>query len=153
MVGADDDVVLGEQPQGRAGGRRAGGGERAPRSRYAGLQLDVALVQCILERFPQIDGSVVREPHELLAADARVAIILSYHTQTSYEWYAAFFAALRTLEARGVAVYPSAGFKQLVSSKAQYMRLLAERGLPTCPTRVLERADVLMALRETVSAI
>ena len=42
---------------------------------------------------------------ELLATDAAVVVVISYRTQPSYSWYHSFFAALRTLEGRGVAVY------------------------------------------------
>ena len=54
----------------------------------------------------------------------QVVLVLSYLTQVSYGWYAEFFRTLKTLEARGVAVYPSADFKEFISSKASYMQLL-----------------------------
>ena len=67
--------------------------------------------------------------------------MLSYLTQVSYGWYAEFFRTLKTLEARGVAVYPSAEFKEFISSKASYMQLLQEQGRRVCPTQILHRSE------------
>ena len=67
--------------------------------------------------------------------------MLSYLTQVSYGWYAEFFQTLKTLEARGVAVYPSAEFKEFISSKASYMQLLQEQGRRVCPTQILHRSE------------
>ena len=68
-------------------------------------------------------------------------LVLSYLTQVSYGWYAEFFQTLKTLEARGVAVYPSAEFKEFISSKASYMQLLQEQGRRVCPTQILHRSE------------
>ena len=71
----------------------------------------------------------------------QVVLVLSYLTQVSYGWYAEFFRTLKTLEARGVAVYPSAEFKEFISSKASYMQLLQEQGRRVCPTQILHRSE------------
>ena len=109
-------------------------------SRWAGMQSDMAIVAAMAESFPQLRVSTVRTLDELLASNADAVVIVSYKTQPSYEWYDRFFGAMRTLEARGVPVYPSADFKQLISSKAKYMRILREARLPLCPTEIVERA-------------
>ena len=72
---------------------------------------------------------------------SQVVLVLSYLTQVSYGWYAEFFRTLKTLEARGVAVYPSAEFKEFISSKASYMQLLQEQGRRVCPTQILHRSE------------
>ena len=71
----------------------------------------------------------------------QVVLVLSYLTQVSYGWYAEFFQTLKTLEARGVAVYPSADFKEFISSKASYMQLLQEQGRRVCPTQIVHRSE------------
>ena len=75
------------------------------------------------------------------AVAPQVVLVLSYLTQVSYGWYAEFFRTLKTLEARGVAVYPSAEFKEFISSKASYMQLLQEQGRRVCPTQILHRSE------------
>eukprot|EP00965_Chrysotila_dentata_P068387 2261872-Pleurochrysis_carterae.AAC.1 len=77
---------------------------------------------------------------QIASSFLQVVLIISYHTQPSFAWYGSFFAALRALEARGVAVYPRADFKELLSCKGNYTQLLQRAGLPICPTAVLERA-------------
>ena len=139
MVGHDDDAM----PESSAGrGSRAGRGSEAGRaSRWAGLQSDVAIVSAIRAFFPELATSIVTTTEQLLATDASVVVVLSYYTQPSFAWYATFFAALRALEARGTTVYPSCAFKQFISSKAEYIRLLQSERLPMCPTEVLERSE------------
>ena len=137
MVGHDDDVVL--DPRVAPVGSRGRGAARS--SRWAGLQSDLAIVAGVREAFPRLEVSTVRTVEELRATEAEVVVVVSYKTQTSYAWYAAFFAALRELEARGKAVYPSASFKELVSSKAAYAELLTAAGLPLCPTKTLDISE------------
>eukprot|EP00966_Prymnesium_polylepis_P142054 3280661-Prymnesium_polylepis.1 len=105
------------------------------------MQSDLAIVECIGRRFPHLQISTLRTVEELLATDAAVVVVISYRTQPSYSWYHSFFAALRTLEGRGVAVYPRADFKELISSKACYMRTLQSVPVITCPARTLDRAE------------
>ena len=137
MVGHDDDAM----PSLAGRGSRAGRGSEASRaSRWAGLQSDVAIVSAIAF-FPELATSIVTTTEQLLATDASVVVVLSYYTQPSFAWYATFFAALRALEARGTTVYPSCAFKQFISSKAEYIRLLQSERLPMCPTEVLERSE------------
>lgn len=80
-------------------------------------------------------------PYVPCAVAPQVVLVLSYLTQVSYGWYAEFFRTLKTLEARGVAVYPSAEFKEFISSKASYMQLLQEQGRRVCPTQILHRSE------------
>ena len=80
-------------------------------------------------------------PYVPCAVTPQVVLVLSYLTQVSYGWYAEFFRTLKTLEARGVAVYPSAEFKEFISSKASYMQLLQEQGRRVCPTQILHRSE------------
>ena len=80
-------------------------------------------------------------PYVPCAVAPQVVLVLSYLTQVSYGWYAEFFQTLKTLEARGVAVYPSAEFKEFISSKASYMQLLQEQGRRVCPTQILHRSE------------
>ena len=136
MTGHDDDVVLDPRVAselGRAAGRRS--------SRWRGMQSDLAIVDAVRTGFPQLQVETLQTVEELLATDADVVVIISYKTQPSFAWYASFFDALLTLESKGTTVYPSAAFKEAISSKARYMKLLQAGGLPMCPTAFLERAD------------
>lgn len=144
MVGHDDDVVL--DPQ------LSGARPRGARSKWEGRQSDVAIAESMLAQFPQLRASYARTIEELLATDAPVVLVLSYLTQVSYGWYARFFAALQELEGRGVTVYPSASFKEYISSKALYMRTLQEHGRRVCPTHVLQRDEVVDAHGEVCPA-
>ena len=144
MIGHDDDVVL--DPQ------LSGSRPRGARSKWEGRQSDVAIAESMLAQFPHLRASYARTIEELLATDARVVLVLSYLTQVSYSWYARFFAALQVLEARGVTVYPSANFKEYISSKALYMRALQERGRRVCPTHVMQRDEVVDAHGEVCPA-
>lgn len=140
LVGHDDDVVLDPrvaQQLGRAATGRA--------SKWEGMQSDLAIVDAVKQRFPQLDVSLLHTVDELRATEAEVVVVLSYKTQMSFAWYASFFDALRALEAKGTAVYPSADFKETISSKARYTKLLKAAGLPMCPTEILERADCVDA--------
>ncbi len=139
LVGADDDVVLDAR---NASARRAA---PPPTSRYEGAQADAAIAAAVASRHPGLRIATIKTLDELRATRARVVVVLSYLTQTSYAWYDAFFATLRRLEERGVAVYPSAGFKELISSKARYLELLGHGGLPICPTRVLHYGELVGA--------
>lgn len=136
MTGHDDDVVLDPRVAselGRAAEKRS--------SRWRGMQSDLAIVDAVRTGFPQLQVETLQTVEELLATEADVVVIISYKTQLSFAWYASFFDALHTLESRGTTVYPSAAFKETISSKARYMKLLQAGGLPMCPTAFLERAD------------
>ena len=136
MVGHDDDVVLDPhvtQQLGRAAASRS--------SRWAGMQSDLAIVDAVTNGFPQLQVEVLQTVEELRATAAEVVVVLSYKTQPSFAWYASFFEAMRALESRGATVYPSADFKETISSKARYTKALKAAGLPMCPTEFLERAD------------
>ena len=137
MTGHDDDVVLDPSIQRLS---------RATRdSRWRGMQSDAAIVDAVATSFPHLTISTVTTVEELLATDAEVVVIISYRTQPSFAWYATFFEALRTLEARGVTVYPSATFKETISSKAAYTKLLQAAGAPLCPTAIVDRAECVSA--------
>ena len=142
LIGADDDVVLDPRLAERRRRARTSAAAAPPpaASRWAGRQSDEAIVACVGERFAELEVCVARTPEELLRSNAEAVVVISYLTQTSFAWYARFFDALRELEARGTKVYPSAAFKQLVSSKADYLLLLERTGLPVCPTRLLGQA-------------
>jgi hypothetical protein len=141
LIGADDDVVLDPKLAHRRAKRSAG--DPPPASRWAGKQADQAIVEAVADRFPSLECSTARTPAELLASAAEVVVVISYLTQPSYAWHAALFDALRTLESRGVDVYPSSSFKRLISCKADYLETLGRSGLPTCPTRVLRHAELV----------
>lgn len=134
LVGHDDDVVLG--PTGDAAADR-----RERSSRWAGLQSDRAIVASMRAACPSLDVRTIDTVEELRATDADVVVVVSYKTQPGYGWYARFFGALRELEARGVAVYPSADFKELISCKGAYARVLQAAQLPLCPTEVIDRSE------------
>ena len=136
LVGHDDDIVLDPkvvQQLGRAACART--------SRWEGMQSDLAIVEAVRADFSQLMVETVSTVDELRATNADVLVIISYKTQTSFAWYADFFDALRELEARGTVVYPTTDFKQLISSKASYIRLLQAASLPLCPTAILERSE------------
>ena len=133
MVGHDDDVVL--DP------RLFASRPRNAKSKWEGQQSDMAIAESMLAQFPQLRATYARTNEDLLATDAKVVLVLSYLTQVSYGWYAQFFQTLKTLEARGVAVYPSADFKEFISSKASYMQLLQEQGRRVCPTQIIHRSE------------
>lgn len=135
MIGHDDDVVL--DPKVGGGRRRAD----TRCSRWKGLQSDAAIVSAICASYPALTTTTISTVEELIATDAPMVVILSYKTQPSFTWYSNFFDALRGLEARGTTVYPSCDFKQLISSKASYVRLLQASELPICPTEILDRAE------------
>jgi hypothetical protein len=139
MVGHDDDTVLDPSVP------RQGRGADLRTSSWAGMQSDMAIVNAVQTRFPQLDVSTFTTVEELIATDADVVVIISYKTQPSFAWYSTFFDALRALEERGVAVYPSADFKRTISSKAAYTKVLLDAGLPMCPTEILDRPDCVDA--------
>ena len=139
MIGHDDDIVL--DPSVPVQGR----GRTARQSRWRGMQSDAALVDAVASNHPDLTVETLTTVDGLLATDAQIVVIISYKTQTSFAWYATFFAALRSLEARGVTVYPSADFKETISSKAKYTRLLQASDLPICPTQIIDRADCVAA--------
>lgn len=68
MVGHDDDVVLDPQTALKRPGRH----RRS--SKYAGLQSDRAIVQCIRQRFPQLKSSTVCSVEELILTKAKVQL-------------------------------------------------------------------------------
>ena len=142
MIGHDDDIVL-DQRVGRRG--------RQCSSRWAGLQSDTAIVHAIQTFFPTLRTATLSTVEELRATEAAMIVVLSYKTQPSYAWYATFFDVLGELEARGVTVYPCHSFKKLISSKAEYMRVLQSAGLPLCPTAVLDRTDCFDAATGALS--
>ena len=140
MTGHDDDVVLDPRVAselGRASASRT--------SKWKGMQSDLAIVEVVRTSYPQLQVETVQTVEQLLATKAEVVVIISYKTQMSFAWYSAFFAALRALEMRGTTVYPSADFKETISSKAQYTKLLQAAGLPLCPTAFLERSECVGA--------
>jgi len=152
LVGHDDDVVLDARLEKSGALNRPRGA--APRtSRWAGMQSDLAIAAAIAADFPHLRTTLLHSVDELLATEAEVVIVLSYRTSPSFAWYEKFFAALRALEARGTAVYPSADFKQLISSKAEYARVLQAAGLPLCSTEVVDRADCVDEAGELVPAL
>ncbi|KAL1495890.1 hypothetical protein AB1Y20_014534 [Prymnesium parvum] len=135
MVGHDDDEVLDPKVTQRSRALP----ERT--SAFTGLQSDLAIVECISQNYPQFNVCTLFTVEDLLTTDAKVVIIISYRTQTSFHWYNAFFTALRSLESRGVIVYPRADFKEFISSKSRYMHTLRAAHLCTCPTEVINRVD------------
>ncbi len=132
MIGHDDDVVLDPSVATR---------RRGCTSRFSGMQSDAAIVRAVEEACPHLTIETTTTVEGLLETEAEVVVIISYRTQPFYAWYTTFFEALETLEARGVTVYPSSAFKQTISSKAAYTRLLQAQGLPMCPTEIVDRAE------------
>lgn len=138
MIGHDDDIVL--NPSVGNPRRR----DAPPRSsKWAGLQSDVAIVSAVQKFYPSLVIITLATVEELRATNASMVVIISYKTQPSFAWYSTFFETLNGLEARGTIVYPSCNFKQLISSKANYVRVLQANALPLCPTEILERAECL----------
>jgi len=136
-----DDVVLG--PTGDSAADR-----RERSSRWAGMQSDRAIVAAMRAAYPSLNVSVIDTVEQLRATDAEVVLVVSYKTQPGYGWYARFFGAMRELEARGVTVYPSADFKECISCKGTYARLLQAAKLPLCPTEVVDRSECTDAAGE-----
>eukprot|EP00900_Chrysochromulina_parva_P021751 jgi/Chrpa1/4209/Chrysochromulina_OHIO_Genome00017470-RA len=117
MIGHDDDIVL--NPSVGNPRRR----DAPPRSsNWAGMQSDVAIVSAVQKFYPSLVIITLATVEELRATNASMVVIISYKTQPSFAWYSTFFETLNGLEARGTIVYPSCNFKQLISSKANYVR-------------------------------
>ncbi|KOO21928.1 hypothetical protein Ctob_001850 [Chrysochromulina tobinii] len=145
MIGHDDDIVL--NPSVGNPRRR----DAPPRSsNWAGMQSDVAIVSAVQKFYPSLVIITLATVEELRATNASMVVIISYKTQPSFAWYSTFFETLNGLEARGTIVYPSCNFKQLISSKANYVRpLIAEsqRALDALPPdgphdpKILMRVD------------